>query len=589
MHRGAVQVPGRIEGEVQMKNLSSFVPLVCVLGVAACSSDRSLEDGGADGSSNTQEDAENYVTGGDGDGDGDGAVLGDGNLGYDGNLGIAAGSGGASSVIVEPPSTEVEKEPAMGGAAPVDDFSTNPFVVVEHDPLSTFAADVDTASYDLFRAYVGNNQLPPTTGVRLEEFVNYFDYDYPSPEIDGEHPFSIHLSSSPNLVNRSTQILRVGIQGATPPPEDKKPTNLVFLVDVSGSMMAEMDMVQTTLRLTLDLLDASDTIAIVTYASSPGTLLSATEVTDRETILAAIESLSAGGSTNGSGGIDAAYAEAQMAYIEGGVNHVLICTDGDFNVGNYDTDSLEQLIIEKRKTGVTLTALAFGTSGVNDAMMERVSNAGDGIYGYIGSEELAKKYVEERMLSSLVHIAKDMKIQVEFNAEHVLAYRLLGYENRAIADQDFRDDVVDAGEIGAGHRVTALYELVLKGEALPTYEGVPQLDEGAPFGGDVEVASEALVLVKVRYKEPGASESDPATEVAASLSPEAIETGFDGSGSDLQWAVAVASFAEILKGSPYADVDALDSIRLVLADQAEVDDERAEFLQLFDQARALLP
>jgi len=465
---------------------------------------------------------------------------------------------------------------------------TNPFVVTGHDPLSTFAADVDTASYDLFRTMIRNGQLPDRNSVRLEEFVNYFSYDYEKPTVDGPHPFGIALAAAPNLVTRDTTLLRVGIQGVELPEDrEKKPANLVFLVDVSGSMSAQMPLVQTTLRETVDLLDPTDTISIVTYASNPGTLLTATPVSQKETILGAINGLSAGGSTNGEGGILAAYGEAEEAFLDDGINHILICTDGDFNVGATGTDTLEELIISKRETGITLTALGFGSGNYNDALMERISNAGNGIAGYIGSTADAERYVSDRMLSTLVHIAKDMKIQVEFNAEHVYAYRLLGYENRAIADDDFRNDVVDAGEIGNGHRVTALYELVFNEEDLPLIDGGLEPESGEGFAGTPEVLPEDLVLVKVRYKLPGASEADEATEVASTLSPGEVASGFEGSGSALQWAAAVAAYAEILKQSPYAAPSDLAGIEAVLNAQKGLDSDRAEFFELFTLAQSL--
>jgi len=497
-------------------------------------------------------------------------------------------SGGSTSGEDASAEDENEDSTAMGGADQFEAVGTNPFVVVLHDPLSTFAADVDTASYDYFRTTVDAGYLPDPASVRLEEFVNYFSYDYPAPEPEAAEPFSIHLEAAANLVDRETTVLRVGIQGKVVPPSEKRPTNLVFLVDVSGSMSEELDLVQEVLRDTTSLLDETDTISIVTYAGSVGTLLSATPVSQKDLILERINALVSGGSTNGAGGIQAAYAEAESAFIEGGINHVLLCTDGDFNVGVSSTDELEELIVEKRKSGVTLTVLGFGYGNTNDAMMERVSNAGNGIYGYIGSEQDASAYVEERMLQTIVHIAKDVKLQVEFNPEHVYAYRLLGYENRAIADEDFRDDIVDAGEIGSGHRVTALYELVLSQANLPAASEAPALGDGAVYAGAVEVSPEDLVLVKVRYKAPGASEQDPAAEVSATLTPSQVHGELGSADSDLQWAVAVASFAEILKQSPYADRSVLPALQLILSAQAARDEERATFQRLVGTAESLL-
>jgi Ca-activated chloride channel family protein len=266
-----------------------------------------------------------------------------------------------------------------------------------------------------------------------------------------------------------------------------------------------------------------------------------------------------------------------------------MCTDGDFNVGISSTDALLALIEEKRQTGITLTTLGFGSGDLNDAMMEKVSNAGNGMYSVISSKDQAIAYANERLLSTMIHIAKDMKIQVEFNHDRVLAYRLLGYEDRALADDQFRDDSVDAGEIGAGHRVTALYELVLDGTAVPAPEGAPNLVEGDDYAGAIEVAAKDLVLVKVRYKQPGAAESDPAKEVASSLPASAAAASYADLDVDFRWSVAVATFAEILKQSPFARRDQLDVIgRIVRSDPDATSGQRGEFATLFTKAGGML-
>lgn len=464
---------------------------------------------------------------------------------------------------------------------------THPFVVVDHDPLSTFAVDVDTASYDLFRSYVEAGSITPAASVRLEDFVNYFDYDYPAPDDDSEAPFAIHLTAAPNLATRDTRLLRVGIQGRV--VEEIPDANVVFLIDVSGSMSQELPTVQGLLLQALDHLKPTDSVSIVTYAGFESTPLQATPVSERDKIEGVIAGLTSGGSTNGEGGITAAYAQAESVFIEDGINHIILCTDGDFNVGLSSTDEMEALVEEKRKSGITLTALGFGGGNFNDAMMERISNIGNGTYAYIGNESDADKYAERRLLQSLVHIAKDVKIQVEFNPEFVHAYRLLGYENRAIADDDFRDDVIDAGEIGSGHRVTALYELAFNDADLPVLDEDTMLDTGAPFSGSQEVRAEDLVLVKVRYKAPGASETDPAKEVSASLTPTDVHTGFAAASSDFQYAAAVATYAEVLKQSPFADRGAWSAIEAILRAQEGGDAEREQFMNLFTQSKSLLP
>jgi len=468
-----------------------------------------------------------------------------------------------------------------------EDVGTNPFTDTAHDPFSTFAADVDTASYDIFVRDVGTwGQLPQPASVRLEEYVNYFAYDYPAPDPGAEVPFDIHLALAEHPMGRSHAQLRVGIQAEAAPEAVKLPTNLVFLIDTSGSMQSadKLPLVQQLLRSAVDQLDASDTVSIVTYAGSTGVALEPTS--DRAAILSAIGDFSAGGSTAGAAGIELAYAQAEAGFLEGGFNHVVLCTDGDFNVGISGTDALVELIEEKRESGITLTALGFGRGNLNDSMMERVSNAGNGIYGVIANEAHATRYADERLLSTIHHVAKDLKIQVEFNPEHVAAYRLLGYENRAIADEDFRDDAVDAGEIGAGHRVTALYELVLTGQTMPAAEDAPELDTGEPIEGAREIDAGDVVLVKVRWKDLQATEEDPAYETAATLSPDDLQVS--ASDDDFLYASAVAAFAEILHQGAYGDVAELDAIAAIFEAQASRDRDRSEMLELFRAARSML-
>lgn len=531
-----------------------------------------------------------------GDSSGPAGLVGSGGTssGYGSSYGGGAGAGFSA------PSVAVDGLDADGIAAEApasnegDDFAapgTNPFVMVDHDPLSTFAVDVDTASYDVFRRDIEDGILPDPASVRLEEYVNFFTYAYPVADPGAEVPFSISLAAAPSAVDAGLTLLRVGIQGKAPPPDDAaRPANLVFLVDTSGSMNEadKLPLAQQVLRQTLDLLKPADTVSIVSYAGDTSLRLGPTPAAQRDGIASAIDALVSTGGTNGASGINLAYEQAQAAFLQGGINHVILCTDGDFNVGVSDTRSLVELIRQKRQTGITFTALGFGRGNLNDAMLEAISNAGNGFYGVISSESQAAEYVNERMLSTISLIARDTKVQVEFNPELVTGYRLLGYENRAIADQDFRDDIVDAGEIGAGHRVTALYELVLAGSALPAVEGAPAPTSGPTYSGPREVATEDLVEVKVRYKHVDAGTTDAALEVASSLAPSAIAGELAGADPDLTWASAVAAFSEVLKGSPYAasvDLDALDAI---FAAQAERDGARAEFYELFLSARALL-
>jgi len=496
--------------------------------------------------------------------------------------GQASSAGASAGAPIAPPlpSTDAEEYPSVG---------TQPFVLVAHDPFSTFGADVDTASYDIFRRNVEHKVPTSPESVRVEDFVNYFKYDYPAPAEGAEHPFQISLAAAPNAFGRDTTLLRVGIQAENPPASAKKPTNLVFLIDTSGSMQAEdkLPLVQFLAKHALEILGADDLISIVTYSETATVQLAPTKVVQKEQITQVIDRLVAGGSTNGAGGIQLAYQQAQSAFIADGINHVMLCTDGDFNVGISSPDELVAFIETERKTGITLTALGFGLGNLNDELMERVSNAGNGIYSVVTSQEQASRYAEERMLATLRYVAKDMKIQLEWNPAEVEAYRLIGYEDRAIADQSFRDDKVDAGEVGAGHRVTALYEVVRKGGAVPAPMGAPAAESGDPVEGDREVEAGELVRVKVRYKLPNATESDPASEVVQKLAPSEIGALFDSADQDLRWAAAIAAYAEILKLSPYALPSAKAQLRTVFAAQAERDFARGEFLKLFDAAIAV--
>ena len=502
---------------------------------------------------------------------------------------------GASADASASAPPEMPEEGPLDPTAPDDgdDYDapgTNPFVFASDDPFSTFGVDVDTASYDIFRRNIQlYESLPDPRSVRLEEYVNYFPYDYEAPSSDSEIPFTIDLEAAPSPYAETT-LLRVGIKGMEAPEEEPKPANVVFLIDVSGSMssVTKLPLVKTVLNETLSILAPTDTVSIVTYASGVGVRLAPTQVSEAATISEAINALSAGGATNGAGGIQLAYEQAQAAFIEGGINHVVLCTDGDFNVGASSSDALVELIEEKRKTGITLTVLGFGTGNLNDAMMEAVSNAGNGVYGVIATDDQAVAYVHQRMLSNLHFIAKDMKIQVHFNPEIVFAYRLLGYENNAIADEDFTNDAVDAGEIGAGHTVTALYELVFEGQSIPEAEGAPLATDGTDYVGDLEILPEHMAMVRVRYKAVEATEEDPARQVELGIATEAIADTTESASGDFQWAVSVAAFAELLKESPYASYPVLPRIQTMLEAQVGDDAERAEFLELFGTASGLI-
>jgi Ca-activated chloride channel homolog len=476
-----------------------------------------------------------------------------------------------------PPSTR----PPVAARAPV-----NPFVDASKDPFSTFGADVDTASYDYLRQRLMYSTLPTPEAVRVEEYVNYFKYAYAMPPADAAQPFSISLAASPHPMGRSTTLVRVGIQAKAKPAMEKRAANLVFLVDVSGSMASpeKLPLVKRVLEQSLNVLDPADKVSIVTYAGDTSVRLAPTPVSSRDAIASVVKGLEAGGGTNGGSGIQLAYAQASAGFITGGINHVVLCTDGDFNIGITSSDALLALIREKRTTGVTLTALGFGRDNLNDTMMEKVSNAGNGSYSIVYSEDQAVEYANERLLATIVHVAKDMKIQVEFNPAAVAAYRLVGYEDRAIADGSFRNDAVDGGEVGAEHRVTALYEVVLAGAPLPQATNVPALSVGETSDTPREIDPSELVRVKVRSKAVTATDADPATEVVAALKP----TDVAAADADTQWAVAVATLAEHLRKSPYTSAAELDAVQRVVTEQQARDQDRAEFATLFAKIRGLL-
>jgi Ca-activated chloride channel family protein len=579
----------------------SMIVLGAFVALAACSS--SKDEGGAARAAN-QGDEDQHASQNPGGASGEGG----------GNLNGAAGTGGLDSPAGVGGAAGTFASAGVGGSAGTGSFPSpdadddgsywpdpnnqnephpavgvNPFVMTDHDPFSTFAADVDTASYDLMRRDLLAGFRPVAEGVRLEDYVNYFSYDYPAPAPDAEHPFAIALAAAPHPAREGITLLRVGIQATLPTEFEKKPTNIVFLVDTSGSMQApdKLPLVQYTLEQTLGVLDPNDTVSIVTYAGDVNVRLAPTRVLNASEITSAIQGLTSSGGTNGAGGIQLAYQQAEAGYIDGGINHVVLCTDGDFNIGVSSDEELVALIEDKRQTGVTLTALGYGTGNLNDSMMEKVSNAGNGIYSLITSSMQADDYVENRLLSTLEHVAKDMKIQLELNPEHVAAYRLLGYENRAIADDDFRDDMVDAGEIGAGHRVTALYELVMAGDSVPDVANAPEVRGGEPVEGAREIDAESLVLVKVRYKEPGATEEDPATEVQQTLAPGDAAATLEAADPDMRWAVAMVMFAELLKGSPYARESDANIVSAIATAQASRDQYRAELVSLFEAYLAL--
>ena len=442
--------------------------------------------------------------------------------------------------------------PSMSVAAPVPAeaatresyarIAENEFKRTTDDPRSTFSVDVDTASYSNVRRFLDDGQLPPADAVRLEELINYFTYAYPEPT--GPDPFSVTTEVAPCPWNDRAKLVQIGLKGKTLAAAAIPPRNLVFLLDVSGSMMSadKLPLVKRALAMLTAELRPQDSIGIVVYAGAAGVVLEPTS--DRDAILGALERLEAGGSTNGSAGIEAAYALAQRAFRKGGINRVLLATDGDFNVGVSSPGELERLIEAKRETGVFLSVLGFGTGNLKDTTMETLADKGNGNYAYIDGLMEARKVLVEQAGGTLVTIAKDVKLQVEFNPRKVGAHRLVGYENRVLAHTDFNDDRKDAGEIGAGHTVTALYEVVPPG-AEASVPGTDALRYQQPAAPTSAAASDELLQVQLRYKQPDADTSQlVVTRVADAVKPTPS--------ADLRFAAAVAMFGMKLRGSEHA-------------------------------------
>jgi Ca-activated chloride channel family protein len=458
----------------------------------------------------------------------------------------------------------------------------NPFRLVKDDPLSTFGADVDTASYSNVRRFLNSGQLPPPGAVRIEEMVNYFPYDY-APPTDGR-PFAVRVDVAGCPWKTDHRLVRIGIKGKIVETAARPAANLVFLLDVSGSMSPaeRLPLVVESMKKLVGELATKDRVAIVVYAGASGLVLDSTSCEDKATILAALDRLQAGGSTNGAAGIQLAYEVATKHKIEGGVNRVILATDGDFNVGTSDESSLVKLIEDERKSGVFLSVLGVGTDNLNDSMMEKLADHGNGTYAYLDTAAEGEKVLVKETNGTLCTIAKDMKLQVEFNPAQVGAWRLIGYEDRVLAAADFKDDKKDAGDVGAGHTVTALYELVPPGALTETAGVEPLKYQRAPAPSGP--LSEELLTVKLRWKEPNADVSTP-MEVAV------IDEGlsYSAASPDFKFAASVAAFGMCLRGSPnkgQANVSAV----LELATEGAANDPggyRKEFVELVKRAKQL--
>ena len=480
----------------------------------------------------------------------------------------------AGSVYEYQPSS-TDYGPTYGGLNPVngepyhdvffENYGVNPLIDTEDDNLSTFALDVDTGSYTITRRYLRDGYLPPDDAIRVEEFVNFFDMKYPLPQ---QEAFSIHLDGgvTPFVQNEHYQVIRIGIQGYDIPDEERKDASLTFVIDVSGSMDMEnrLGAVKEALTSLVESLRPTDQVGIVVYGSNAKKILDPTPVSDSQTILDAIRRLEPGGSTNAEEGLQMGYKLASQAFLTGGINRVILCSDGVANVGNTGPDKILESIREYASQGIQLTTVGFGMGNYNDVLMEQLADDGDGFYAYVDTPQEAEKLFVDDLTGTLQAIAMDAKVQVEFNPEVVSRFRLIGFENRALEDDEFRDDTVDAGEIGAGHSVTALYEVKV-----------------------IENGQGEIATVFMRWQDPDTHE---VIEISRSIDTSAIAARFEESSPSFKLAVMVAEFAEILRGSYWAKQFNLNDLVGQLDSQSwpQFDDEEVlEFENLVREAARL--
>ncbi len=468
---------------------------------------------------------------------------------------------GEVSAEQAPPSDQLPPDTGATGTEDYGAWGINAFQDPRQDPLSTFSIDVDTASYTISRRKLQEGALPPAQAVRVEEFVNYFSYNYPEPR--SGLPFGVDFAAAPSPFAKDHLFLRVGVQGQRVREDQRAPVHLTFLVDTSGSMHSadKLGLVKKSLHRLVDNLREGDTVSLATYAGSVSRVLDPTGMKERSTIHAAIERLSAGGSTAMESGLDLAYKMAYEGLKPGHVSRVIVCSDGDANVGRSSHEEILKQIRHYTQEGVTLSTIGFGMGNYKDVMMEQLANQGNGNYYYIDSEEQAKKVFEDDLMGTLLVIAKDVKIQVEFDPQAVLGYRLVGYENRDIADKDFRNDAVDAGEIGAGHNVTAIYEVQLKPGARVT-----------------------PVTVRLRHKAPDGAR---AVENTFRFTPEQLAASFEQAPTNFRLAVSVAAFAEVLRRSPFARGWSLPQILTMARESADDSKEQQELIALIEAALRL--
>ncbi len=462
-------------------------------------------------------------------------------------------------------------------------ITENGFQVVQSNPLSTFSIDVDGASYSNVRRIIMEGSLPPSDAVRIEEFINYFNYDYPKPT--GNHPFSINTEVASAPWNQNHQLVKIGIKGEEIDRSEMLPNNLVFLLDVSGSMNSpdKLPLLKKGFRLLVNELGEEDYVSIVVYAGSSGLVLPPTSGFDKEKIFQAIDNLNAGGSTAGAAGIQLAYETAKKYYRSNANNRVILATDGDFNVGVSNDDALVELIEEKRNDGIFLSVLGFGSGNLKDSKMEKIANHGNGNYNYIDNLLEAKKVLVSEMGGTLHTIAKDVKIQIEFNPNQVQAYRLIGYENRLLEHHEFNDDTKDAGELGSGHTVTALYEVVPVGVEFDTNSLDVDPLKYQQVQPNPNADSNELMTVKFRYKHPSEDQSTLISEII----------GLPGSdlemSPDLSFSAALASFGMILRDSEHKGEATFELVKELAQRGIQNDHKgyRSEFLRIVDLAELI--
>ncbi|WP_400086150.1 von Willebrand factor type A domain-containing protein [Yoonia sp. R78084] len=479
-------------------------------------------------------------------------------------------------VVVAPPP---QADDAMVSPAPSTESFANiaasPLKITAEEPVSTFSIDVDTASYALVRSSLSRGELPPREAVRIEEMINYFPYDYPTPDA-GEAPFRPTVTTFQTPWNANTQLVHIALQGRSPEMTARPPLNLVFLIDTSGSMddPAKLPLLKQSFRLMLDQLRPQDQVAIVEYAGNAGQVLAPTNASEHTTILQALQSLGAGGATNGQGGLEQAYAVADTMAEAGEVSRIILATDGDFNVGIDNPDALKDFIADRRETGTYLSVLGFGRGNLDDATMQALAQNGNGTAAYIDTLSEAQKVLVDQLSGALFPIASDVKVQVEFNPAQIAEYRLIGYETRALRREDFNNDAVDAGELGAGHAVTAIYEVTPVGSPA-------QLSDPLRYApSTVAESSDELGFLKLRYKAPG--------EDVSQLIELPI-TGNGAAGTEANFAAAIAGFGQLLRGDDHlGDWGYADAIALAAANRGEdAFGYRTEAVQLMRLAQSL--